>query len=63
MFQSEKLHKRIEFDEEAVTKYSKLLLDWIPIFNDIGRIMALPSVTNASKNVQNDLLHAKSIRK
>jgi hypothetical protein len=59
---SEKLHKIIEFDEEPITKCSKLPPDWAPVFNtvtDIDRILILSSVTNASKNVQSHLLEQK----
>ena len=52
---------RMKFDEANVQKCCEILDSWIPIFDESDDIVSLSSGVNASKDVQQDLLRAKSV--
>ena len=51
----------MKFDEESVQKCYDVLHTWTPVFEDSYDIVPLSSGVNASPEVQQDLLHAKTI--
>ena len=53
--------KRMKFDEESVQKCYDVLYTWTPVFEDLCDIVSLSSGVNVSPEVQQDLLHAKTI--